>query len=271
MAESTLEHIGPAPRIAVAVAGRGPLVVFLHGIGGNRHQWRPQVPVFARSFRAAAWDVRGYGDSDDYPGPLSFADFTDDLERLLDHFDAPDAHLVGLSMGGRIARNFSVRFPKRVRSLVLANTSPGFDSLTDAEVEAFVRQRQAPLLAGKSLADVAAALVPRLLGPNASPGMHAELTAMMCALRKEMYLKTVAASVRDDRGAPLESLRVPTLVITSAHDRLYAPEIARGMAARIAQARLELIEDAGHLSNIEQPVVFNRLVMDFLVAHQGPQ
>ena len=50
-----------------------------------------------------------------------------------------------------------------------------------------------------------------------------------------------------------------------------APEIARGMASRIAQARLELIEDAGHLSNIEQPVVFNRLVMDFLVAHQGPQ
>ena len=64
-------HVGPAPRLAVSVAGDGPLVLFLHGIRGNRGNWAAQVETFSQRFRAAAWDARGYGDSDDYAGPLA--------------------------------------------------------------------------------------------------------------------------------------------------------------------------------------------------------
>ena len=72
---SSLETIsvGPAPRLAVSVAGKGTLALFLHGIRGNRRNWARQVEFFAQHFRAAAWDARGYGDSDDYEGPLDFA------------------------------------------------------------------------------------------------------------------------------------------------------------------------------------------------------
>ena len=137
--------VGGAPRIAVAVAGRGPLVLFLHGIGGNRNHWLQQLGFFSRhGFKAAAWDARGYGDSEDYDGPLQFDDFSSDLLRVLDFLGERKAHLVGLSMGGRIARNFALKHPQRVRTLTLANTSPGFDALTPEEVLKFVDEHGQP-------------------------------------------------------------------------------------------------------------------------------
>ena len=80
--------------------GEGPLLVLLHGIGGNRLNWQLQLPAFAGDFMVAAWDARGYGLSQDYDGDLNFSDFSHDLARLLDHFGATKAHLCGLSMGG---------------------------------------------------------------------------------------------------------------------------------------------------------------------------
>jgi len=132
-----------SPRIAVASAGRGPLVLFLHGIGGNRNHWQHQLAFFSQSgFKAAAWDARGYGDSDDYEGALQFEDFTSDLLRTVDFLNEERVHLVGLSMGGRVARNFALAHPGRLRTLTLANTSPGFDALTPEEVLRFVEERE---------------------------------------------------------------------------------------------------------------------------------
>ncbi len=183
---------------------------------------------------------------------------------MLDYFDARQAHLVGLSMGGRIARDFYFRHRDRVASLVLANTSPGFDALTEAQRQEFVRARQGPLLAGQSPREVAQALAHNLLASTATPAHREHLVAMMAALHKESYLKTIEASVMQDRGAPIETITVPTLVITSDEDRLYPPALALDMARRMPQSQLEVIKRAGHLSNLEQPEAFNRLVLTFL-------
>ncbi|MGH7966696.1 MAG: alpha/beta fold hydrolase, partial [Candidatus Binatia bacterium] len=85
--------------IAYDIEGSGPLIVFLHGIGGNRTNWQAQLAHFGVRFCAVAWDARGYGASDDSPQTLQFSDYADDLVRLLDHLKAERAHLVGLSMG----------------------------------------------------------------------------------------------------------------------------------------------------------------------------
>ena len=263
---SSLEtvFVGPAPRLALSLAGEGELVFFLHGIGGNRRHWDAQLAFFCLRYRAAAWDARGYGDSDDYEGPLEFSTFSADLVRVLDHLGTERAHVVGLSMGGRIARDFALRHPERVRSLTLANTSPGFGALSPDQVKAFLDARRAPLLAGKTPAELAPELARKLAGPQAS---HAALDALVDSisrLHKESYLKTLEASVTQDRAAPVERLRVPTLVITSEHDRLYPPPMARAMAARIPGAELVEIPGAGHLSNLEQPERFNAALSAFL-------
>jgi 3-oxoadipate enol-lactonase len=260
--------VGPAPRIALSVAGHGPLVVLLHGIGGHRQHWDDQLPAFGEHFTAAAWDARGYGDSDDYDGPLAFADFSADLLRVLDDFGAGRAHLVGLSLGGRIARDFALRHPARVATLVLANTTAGFDTLTPEQVETFIRSRRVPLESGRTLRELAPELAQNLMSPAAVPGAYPRLLASMAALRKDSYLKTIEASTREDRGARIEAITAPTLIVTSDEDRLYPAALAEDMARRIPGARLAIVRGAGHLSNLEQPEAFNAAVLPFLLEHR---
>jgi 3-oxoadipate enol-lactonase len=229
-------------------------VLFLHGIGGHRQHWFSQVEYLKSSFRAAAWDARGYGDSDDYEGSLQFQDFVSDVIRVLDHFQAPKAHLVGLSMGGRIAREVALRHPGRLLSLTLANTSPGFDALSPEQVRRFVEERR-----NRTPESMKA-----LLGSQADPAAYDALLESFGALHRESYLKTLEASVSQDRAAPVENIRVRTLVVTGTEDRVYPAPIAQDMARRIPGARLVELEGCGHLSNLEQPERFNRLLMEFL-------
>ncbi len=260
--------IGPAPRLAVSVAGAGPLVVLLHGIGGHRRHWDDQLAAFAPEFTACAPDARGYGDSDDYAGPLAFADLAADVIRVLDHFGAARAHLVGLSLGGRVARDVCLRHPGRVATLVLCNTHPGFDALAPDQVDAFIRSRRGPLAAGKLPRDIADDLARGVLGKSAPERARERLLASLVALRKESYLKTLEASVREDRGAPVERIAAPTLVVTSDEDTVYPPATAVAMASRIPGAQLALIAGAGHVSNLERPAAFGAAVLGFLREHR---
>ena len=134
--------VGGTPRLAVSVAGEGELLLFLHGIRGHRGNWDRQIDAFSAHFRAAAWDARGYGDSDDNDGPRQFDHFTVDVLRVVEHFKQERIHLVGLSMGGRIARNFALRYPDRLHTLTLVSTTPGFHAFTTEEVKRFVTERK---------------------------------------------------------------------------------------------------------------------------------
>ena len=177
MTEISTVFIEGAPRLAVDRAGSGPLVFFLHGIGGNRSNWTAQIEALCHSFHAVAWDARGYGDSDDYEGALDFGDFARDALRVLDRFEAERAHFVGLSMGGRIAQDFHARFPDRVATLVLCDTRADFqESMTPGQRAEFIRLRQAPLKAGKEPRDIADALVESLVATRRRrPGAPAAL------------------------------------------------------------------------------------------------
>ena len=255
------------PRIAYEASGSGPTVVFMHGIGGNRTNWREQLAALAGEFRAVAWDARGYGDSEDYEGPLAFPSFAADLLRLLDHLDVQRAHLVGLSMGGRIALDFYESFPTRVASLVLCDTFPGYGaSISREQREQFISSRKQPLVDGKEPRDIAPVVAPTLLSKGASEFALQRLIDSMTALHKDSYIKAIEAMTRYEPVARLEAIRVPSLVICGDEDSLTPPSVARDMAAKIPGARLAILERAGHLSNIEQPAAFNAVLLDFLRA-----
>lgn len=267
MSATVIEKIGPAPRVAVEHAGQGDVVIFLHGIGGNRRNWRDQIPAFATSFKAVAWDARGYGDSDDYDGPLNFGSYADDVVRVLDHFGAKRAHVVGLSMGGRIAMDFAARHTDRLKTLVLCDTHKGFAGFSEEKKAAFIASRKEPLLAGKEPKDIAEPVARTLIGPNASEEAFGALVDSMSRLHKESYIKSIEASVRMDVRSDLGDIKVPTLVVVGSADRLTTVEMAQGIASDIPGAELAVIEDAGHLVNIEKPEEFNRVVLGFLRRH----
>lgn len=269
MAEISTVFVEGTPRLALNRVGSGPLVFFMHGIGGNRTNWTAQLEAVRGSFHAIAWDARGYGDSDDYEGALDFGDFAHDALRVLDQFEAERAHFVGLSMGGRIAQDFHARFPDRVATLVLCDTMSDFrGSLTPEKRAEFIRLRQAPLIAGKEPRDIAEALVDSLVGPSAGDLARRQLWDSIAALHKDSYLKTIEASLSFDRSAEIDRISVPTLLLYGEHDRLTPPTVGKALHERIAGSELTVIEGAGHLSNIERPEAFNAALLAFLVKHR---
>lgn len=270
MPEIKTERILSSPAIALDHGGDGEFVIFMHGIGGNRTNWADQLPVFAEHFHAAAWDARGYGDSDDYDGPLDFSDFARDLVKVLDHFGVERAHLVGLSMGGRIAQDFYALFPDRAATLSLVATFTGFKNFSPEERQKFVDLRKKPLVEeGKEPKDIAPVVAKTLAGPHATDEQIGRLVASMSALHKESYIKTIEATTMFDRTPELEKIAVPTLLVFGENDSLTTKEMGEEMAGRIPGAEYVLVEKSGHLVNLEQPEVFNRAVLDFLLKYKG--
>ncbi|HVN45562.1 MAG TPA: alpha/beta hydrolase [Steroidobacteraceae bacterium] len=262
-------RIGPSPRIALDWGGSGPLVVLLHGIGGNRQSWKAQLPALTVEFTAAAWDARGYLDSDDYSGPLEFSELSQDLLRVLDAFGAPRAHLVGTSMGGRVALHFVDRYPERVASLVLADTSAGSaEQGTPERIESFLRLRRQPLIEGKTPADIAPQIARTLVGPNCPSEVLQEVIAGLAGLRRDSYLKALECTTRFNDFPRYETIRVPALVMVGEYDRLATPAFAAQVAQQLPAGSLEVLAGVGHLSNQEDPSAFNAALLKFLRRHR---
>jgi len=269
-AEIQSAKISGPPDLALDEAGTGPLLIFMHGIGGNRTNWTDQIRLFANEgFRAVAWDARGYGDSDDYEGPLDFSDFARDLDRVLDHYGVTKAHLCGLSMGGRIAQDFHALFADRVATLSLVATHAGFGNFTPEEQEKFVALRLKPLAEeGKEPRDIAPVVAASLRGPDATEEQYRTLVASMEKLHKDSYMKTVRATALFDRTADLKNIAVPTLLIYGESDPLTGPEIGQAMHEQIAGSEMVVVPRAGHLINLEKPAEFEAALRPFLAKHR---
>lgn len=251
--------------VAERTASNGPLVICVHGMGGDRTAWHAQLEALAPAYTAVAVDLRGYGGSARPAGPLDFkADFCVDLCAVMDHFGARRAHLVGLSMGGRVARTAALRHPERVASLTLAQTSPGFDALSEEELRRFVAQRSQGLSPERLPEGFGLAQARKMMAPGTSPALLALAAAPMQRLNAAHYLEVLSASTLQDRGDRLEDIACPTLVITGELDPVYPREVTAQLLARIPGARHFELPGAGHLGNLEQPDLFNRALREFL-------
>ena len=255
-----------APRIALSRAGEGPALVFLHGLGATKEVWAPQLGYFSRKYHAVAWDLRGYGESDDFDGPIRFAtDIAGDLLGLLNSLNIAQAHLVGLSMGGFIAQCFYHRHPDRVRSLVLADSFESFPRLLPPErLAVFLKHRRDPLLQGISPSDMAEESARALLANDVDKEAKDAFVAILSSMRPAAYVKAMEALAREDRVAPAAEISVPTCVIVGEEGRLTPPDACRSLAEAIPGAEFHVIPHAGHMSSLEQPAAFNRIVVDFL-------
>ncbi len=255
--------------IAYDIEGSGPVVVFLHGIGGNRLNWAGQLAHFGSRFCALAWDARGYLDSDDSPQTLQFSNFADDLRRLLDQLKAEQAHLVGLSMGGMIIQDFYGRYADRVATLSLVDTSSGFGGVPDAVRQDFLARRLEPLEKGLSPAEIAPEVVKVLVAESAEQAVRDKLITSMSTLRPDAYKQALHAIVTTDFREVLPNISVPTLVVVGEEDQVTPPSASEFLVKNIPGASLVTIPDCGHLSNIEKPALFNAALGEFLDEHAG--
>jgi pimeloyl-ACP methyl ester carboxylesterase len=251
--------------VAYEQVGRGPVLVLLHGFLFDSRAWRPQLESLSSHFRVIAWDAPGAGQSADPPETFGMSDWAECLAELLDVAGVRSAHILGLSWGGIVAQELYRRQPRRVRSLVLADTYAGW---TGSLSEAISEERLATCLRDASLP--ASELVPNYL-----PGMHSEsatqevreeLTSIMSAFHPVGFRLMALSSAHSDTRDLLPEIRVPTLLVWGKEDARSPMSVAHQIHDAIPNARLAIIPGAGHLSNVEAPAQFNAEVRDFCLS-----
>ncbi|MDJ0951770.1 MAG: alpha/beta hydrolase [Alphaproteobacteria bacterium] len=244
--------------------GRGAdTVLFLHGVGGGKECWQPQLEACATRYTAAAWDMPGYGESPPLE-EVSFPALADAALALADHLAADRVHLVGHSLGGMVALEFAARHADRLASLVLSGTSPAFGNPEGDWQKRFLADRLKPLDQGRSMADLAPGIVASLVGTGPDPEGVELAVAAMSRVPAESYRAMMELLVTFDRRDVLAKIAVPTLVLAGEEDTNASPSMMAKMAEKIAGAHFEALPVAGHLANMERPGAFNHVLLDFL-------
>jgi 3-oxoadipate enol-lactonase len=246
-------------------------VVMLHGVGGGKEAWTPQLEAFAAAgFAAVAWDAPGYGASETIE-PYDMAGLAGALERLLGQLAARRVVLLGHSMGGMVAQEAMVRFPHRIDGLVLSATSAAFGRADGEWQRDFLAERLGPLDAGRTLADLAPGLVAGFVGPDADPARVRQAIDIMSRVAPDTYRAALRAIAGFDRRAALASIRVPVLLVAGERDPAAPPAVMARMAERIPDATSLVLAGCGHLANLERPAAFNAGVLRWLNEHSAPQ
>ena len=241
--------------------GTGVPVVLLHANTGSSRVWEYQIPAFtAKGYRVIAYDRRGWGRTEiDPSGPQPGAG-ADDLLGLLDQLKLDRVHLVATAGGAFVALDFALSFPQRVRSLTIANS---IGAVQDEDFVALGRRMRPPTFD---------ALPPEIreVGPSYRAS-NPEGTQRWVDLEKISRPPGPAAPAQLTKNritfALLETLRLPTLLLTGGADMYAPPPVLQLFAARIKGSESVIVPEAGHSTYWEQPEVFNRTVLEFLAKH----
>ena len=243
--------------IEYAESGRGPALLLSHGYGATYRMWDGQREALRDRYRVIAWSMRGHGRTESPDDPAQYSeDLTiADMKALLDHIGTDRAVVAGLSLGGYMSLAFYLRHPEMVRALVICDSGPGYRNAA-ARAEWNERaHRRAEAFEARGLGE----LLGRSREAKDAAAHHASAQGLAHAARGMLAQRD--ARVID--GLP--TIRVPTLIVVGDRDEPFVAP-CQYMAKKITGARLEIIPDAGHASNLDQPAIFNRVLGDFLDA-----
>lgn len=246
-------------------AGHGAPLLLLHGLGGTRISWEPQLLGLAGQCRVAAWDLPGYGDSEPIDGPHTFASLAMAVGRWADSMELDTFHLGGISMGGMIGQYAAAAMPTRVRSLTLLSTSPkfGLDGTDPVEWRA---RRLAPLDAGEQPGDFAERVLRGLAGPSITAQAFDEQVAAMRRITATGLRRSVECLVDHDSRSILGDIACPTLLMVGELDQETPPAYSEALHQGIAGSVLEVVPGAGHLLNAEAPDAVNTAIAAHVAA-----
>ena len=238
----------------------GMPLVFINSLGTDLRLWDRLTSHFADRFPILRFDKRGHGLSDCPPGPYSIHDFSNDLANLLNHLGFNEVILIGISVGGLIALDFTILFPQDVRALVLCDTGAkiGTADLWNERIEA-VRKY--------GMEKVADGVLARWFLAEFSeqhPEYHRSYRNMLTCTPAAGYAATCEVLRDGDLRASVSTIQAKALVLCGAEDRATPPQLGRELAESLANARFELIENAAHLPCVEQPESMAEEIWHFL-------
>ena len=240
-----------------------PVVILSHSLAAHLDMWRPQMAALSERFRVLRYDVRGHGGTPLPAGDVTLPDLAADVRGLMAALGVARAHFVGLSMGGMIGQQLAVDHPDLIESLVLADTL----SVYGPDKQAMWQER------------IDAASGPEGMEPLVEPTIHRWFTepfrlshpdvmdwvrGMIRATSPEGFIGCCRALMALDLTSRLPDVQIPTLVLVGRQDPTTPVSGSEVIANALPDARLVVIEDAAHISNVEQPEAFTRRLMSFL-------
>jgi 3-oxoadipate enol-lactonase len=241
---------------------RGPWVTLSHGLATDLSMWAELAGALKDRYRVLRYDARGHGASAATAGDYSLDMLVADAVGIMDAVGVAQTHFVGLSMGGMVGLGMLINHPERLTSAVIADsrhtTQPEF---TEAWLSraATVRNEGIDAIVASTVARWSSAGL-----AERNPAAVARMAAMIRRTSPDGYCGCAAALARLNYGPRLNEIVTPTLVVCGSEDHGAPPENTRQMHAMIKGSQFLEIEQAGHISNIEQPQIFNEAVRTFL-------
>lgn len=249
------------------IQGSGDPLVLIPGFASGAWSWAWQVDELANRFQVITFDPKGIARSNPDKGhPVSISSIADDIIELLNKIAISSAHVMGISFGGFVALDLALRFPERIKRLVLASTSFGGPNHVAPSM---------PVLAAFAETDGLNTIerIRKYLTVAFSPEFvltNSDTVDRFCQLReknfvpREVYMQQLQAALSFDVEDSISQIGCETLVITGDNDVVVPTQNSINLAAAIPNARLEIIKGAGHMAFVEQAAEFNRIVADFL-------
>jgi pimeloyl-ACP methyl ester carboxylesterase len=255
----------PTRFLEFAIMPERQTLVLIHAFPQDHAMWEEQAQAFRTEYRVFTPDVFGFGGSPLPDGDWTIEDFADELAGAMEQLGIREPFVLGgLSMGGYVALAFAKEYPEKLRGLILADTRADADS---AEAKAN-REKSIAALATQTPAEFIEGMIPKVLGDTTRKS-RPEIVERVRAIGSRQSREGIVAALkalrdRSDSTDELEDIEVPTLVIVGAEDTVTPPAISEAMAKVLPNATLEVIAEAGHLSNMEQPAAFTAAMRKWL-------
>ncbi len=239
-------------RIHYEEAGSGPPILITHGYASSTKAWEGQARSLSDTYRIITWDMRGHAGTDSPTDQAQYSEeaTVDDMAALLDHLGIEKAVISGLSLGGYMSLAFNLKYPGRVRALMLFDTGPGYNNPKGREAWNETAVKRAERFEEMGL---------DALGQGAEVKISVHTSAEGLALAARGML----AQFNDGVIKSLEHVKVPTLVLVGENDQPFLGATDY-MANKIPGAKKVVIPNAGHASNLDQPAAFDAAVREFM-------
>lgn len=245
--------------MAYDIYGEGTPLLLIHGGVISSTEWQPQIEEFAKHYQVITWDLRGHGETSYTNVPYSVALFASDLVVLLDTLGIEQVICCGHSLGGMVAQELAIRYPDRIRCLILAETSYGTSSTWWEALQTVMARWTFRLMSVKDMARLSAQQTGKW---NPEVGPYLEREMIRHANNKTNYLNIWEAVLTFDSRTRIQHITCPTLILIGEHYRQTHTQ-AHKMQQRIPNAKLIVVPNAGHMINWDNTAFFNQVVLAF--------
>jgi 3-oxoadipate enol-lactonase len=265
-------------KICYEIAGDGEPLFLVHGFGSKKESWIAQFSVLSKHFKVIRFDNRGAGKSDRPKGNYTMDVFADDIKGLMDFLGIEKTNIAGWSLGGMIVQNFLLKYPEKIKKVILINTNYGFPDEDGPLVYKNMRleeEKQKKIDHVKAWWDGARSgyyiKFRKEMEANPSKKWYGlwsaedmiETSIIDSPTAEDIEMQASALKTHDtfDR---LKTIKSPTLIITASHDRLTPKSSMEEIHNEIPNSKFIVIEKAGHSSPLEKAPEVNQAIIDFL-------